>query len=128
VREGLVARTEDYAWSSARARVLRQPDALLAETRPFSGPVDDWSQWLASLGDEGLVETLRRNPCPGRPAVSASFVEQLDERLNRVLRPVRVTCSARPRRISAMAVRGFRSLCHGLRSKLLAAYGFQTRV
>jgi putative transposase len=89
VRAGLVTRAEDYAWSSARAHARRQPDALLAETRPFPGPVDDWPQWLASEGDEALVAAIRRNTCTGRPSGSEAFVKQLEERLKRVLRPMR---------------------------------------
>ena len=89
VRAGLSARAEDYAWSSARAHVMREASALLAETRPFPGPVEDWSEWLAMPGDESVVETIRRNTCTGRPSGSESFVKQLEERLHRLLRPMK---------------------------------------
>ena len=89
VRAGLVARAEDYEWSSARTHVLRQSNALLAETRPFPGPVEDWSDWLSLPGDESLVGSIRRNTCTGRPSGSESFVKQLEERLKRLLRPMK---------------------------------------
>jgi putative transposase len=46
VRGGLVARAEDYRWSSAVAHCTRRGDPYLSPARPFPGPIEDWRAWL----------------------------------------------------------------------------------
>ena len=87
VRAGIVSEPGAYEWSSARAHLDGRRDPLLSAARPFPGPVSDWSGWLASEPDTEQVETIRRNTSTGRPTGSASFVSQLERRLNRTLKP-----------------------------------------
>ena len=89
VRAAMVARAEDYPWSSARSHVLGQPNALLSDARPFPGPVENWSDWLAMPADEEAVQSIRRNTSTGRPSGSEPFVKQLEDRLRRQLRPMK---------------------------------------
>ena len=87
VRAGLVARAEDYPWSSARAHALGIDDPLLAPDRPFPGPVTTagWSAYLAEPDDEELLRAIRRNTNTGWPTGSPEFVANLEARLGRTL-------------------------------------------
>jgi len=89
VRAGLVARAEDYPWSSARAHCGLRADPVLSANalwqRRISG-VADWSMWLqAGLRPEEL-ETLRRNGPKGLPCGSETFIDDLERRSGRCLR------------------------------------------
>ena len=87
VREGIVKSAWDYPWSSARAHV-GGGDSLLWPGRPFPGPVGDWAEWLDSDWDDPeAFERLRRCTKTGRPCGGDGFVDSLEERLGRVLRP-----------------------------------------
>ncbi len=88
VRAGLTARAEDYRWSSAAAH-LRGEDDLLTRAAPLLALAPDWSAHLAEGGDEPTREALRRHERTGRPLGSEEFVVELEERLDRRLRPRR---------------------------------------
>jgi putative transposase len=66
VRAGLVARAEDFPWSSARAHVRGIPDPLLSSGRPFPGAIEDWSGWLSEGLPETVLERIRNNTQTGR--------------------------------------------------------------
>lgn len=87
VRSGLVARAEDWPWSSARAHILGEADALLSPSRPFPGEVKDWRAWLSEALSEAEIAALRSHTRTGRPLGSPAFVERLEGLLGRVLRP-----------------------------------------
>jgi len=86
LRGGLVARAEDYRWSSARAHVDGLADPLLSNPRPFPGTVRDWSSWLAEGTDPAAEALLRQTSRTGRPCGSASFVAGAELELGRILR------------------------------------------
>ena len=89
VRAGLVERAEDWAWSSAPAHCGRRTerDCLLAQSRPFPGPVPDWAAWLArGLGEDDAVR-IRRATYTGRPCGSEAFVRQMEALTGRCLAP-----------------------------------------
>jgi putative transposase len=81
--------SETYEWSSARAHALGAEDALLSPTRPFPGPVTDWSRWLEEGLSEEDVERLRRHTRTSGPLGDASFLDPLETLRNRVLRPLK---------------------------------------
>jgi putative transposase len=89
VRARLAGQAEEYAWSSARAHVLGEADALLSAGRPFPAPdvVGDWGDWLAQGLAEEAVERLRSRTRTGRPCGDASFVTRLETILKRLLAP-----------------------------------------
>ncbi len=86
LRAGLVRRAQDWPWSSARAHLAGKDDALVAAA-PLRALVPDWRAFLAEgLGEDDL-EALRRHARTGRPLGSERFVEGLEARLGRPLRP-----------------------------------------
>jgi len=85
VRAGLVRRASNYAWSSARAHCAAGPNNLLDPSRPFPGPIGDWSAWLSLSEDEGMVARLRERTQTGRPCGSDGFLARLETRLGRRL-------------------------------------------
>lgn len=85
VRAGLVARPQDYPWSSARAH-LDQRDDLLVKVRPMLEVVGDWASYLGAAANDDQ-ERLRRHVETGRPLGDDPFIEALERKLGRPLRP-----------------------------------------
>jgi putative transposase len=59
VRAGLVPRAEDFRWSSAATHCRGLESSLLARSRPFPGPVSDWSAWMATELEPHALARLR---------------------------------------------------------------------
>ena len=98
VRAGMVARPEEYLWSSARAHCggtdrhdLLDRNIWRAEWTPAS--------WRGFLHDsaEPEAERIRRNTHTGRPLGSEDFVRQMERRLCRTLAPQK---GGRPRKLA----------------------------
>jgi len=88
VRAGLVARAEDYAWSSAAAHCGLRTDVVLSDEFPPAGVVEDWSGWLhAGHDDDDAHERIRRQTRTGRPCASSKFLDHLEHLLQRTVRP-----------------------------------------
>jgi putative transposase len=87
VRAGLVARAEEWAWSSARARVEGCPDPLLAPGWPEPQRLSGWREWLAEPDDGEELKRLRLCTQTGRPCGTPDFVARLESALNRSLTP-----------------------------------------
>ena len=85
VRAGLVVRAEDYPWSSARSRVLGEPDPVLAAGFPLTAAISDWRAYLADRGDEPIIRRTRQNLKTGRPAGDNGFVREMEEMTGRRL-------------------------------------------
>jgi putative transposase len=86
VRAGLVARAEDYPWSSARGHLLGRDDGLV-KVAPLLKRVDDWRAFLSAGTRRELAGELRKHETTGRPLGSEEFVERLEDELDRPLRP-----------------------------------------
>lgn len=88
VRAGLVARAEDYPWSSAAAHCGRRADPLLepAESSSLLKGITDWRGWLAQGVPEDCLNTLRRHAPRDLPCGSDEFVTRLEESAGRCLR------------------------------------------
>jgi len=79
VDAGMVARAEDYQWSSAAAHCGLRGDILLepaSKSNVLRG-IADWSSWLSNGISGECRKLLQRNARLGLPCGSASFVEQL---------------------------------------------------
>ena len=80
---GLVARAEQFPWSSACAHVNGTPDPLL--TRHFIiERIPDWAAFLRSPQDE-FAKQFARHEWTGRPFGERAFVERLEQLTGRRL-------------------------------------------
>lgn len=89
VKARLVARAEDFEWSSARAHCAGKPDPVLSRAERWTrllGTVHNWSAWLEMGESSERLKILRRNAPKGLPCGSDAFVETLERRSGRVLR------------------------------------------
>lgn len=86
VRAGIVERPEDYPWSSARAHLAGRDDALV-RAAPLLAMVPDWARFLGTALPDEEMTALRAHLSTGRPLGSDAFVDELEIRLDRPLRP-----------------------------------------
>jgi putative transposase len=84
VRARLVARPEDWPWSSASAHLTGRADGL-TEIAGLGAHVPDWSRFLADDLDEATLETIRSGERTGRPLGDDAFVRALETRTGRQL-------------------------------------------
>jgi len=86
VRAGLVSIPEEYPWSSAKAHMKGRNDDFV-KVQPLLRMVDDWRQFLSGDVSDEEYELLQRHERTGRPLGSTSFIEQLENKLSRILTP-----------------------------------------
>lgn len=88
VRAGMVARAEDFPWSSARAHCECAWDPLLSTSpdwaRQIAG-VGNWSAWLAAGEAAAEVKLIRKRTARGLPCGSDQFVEAMEKVAGRTL-------------------------------------------
>ena len=87
IRAGLVARAEDYRWSSAAAHCGLRTDRLLSNDLPVLGLVEDWSSWLAVPNLREHDQLIRQRTESGYPCGSNDFIIQIEQKLGRPIRP-----------------------------------------
>jgi putative transposase len=87
IRAGLIARAENYRWSSAAAHCGLRSDRLLSNDLPFLGLVEDWSAWLAVPNLREHDDLIRQHTESGYPCGSDEFITQLEHKLGRPIRP-----------------------------------------
>ncbi len=80
----MVAKAEDYPWSSAKAHVYRTADAVLSKFFLLD-EIKNWSEYL-KLWDEAEGLELERHLKTGRPMGDDSFIACLENSLGRMLR------------------------------------------
>jgi putative transposase len=88
VRARMVAKAEDYAWSSAAAHCGQRKD-LLVNPKPRSkilAGIANWSKWLAEEVAEDDLTTLRHHGSQNLPCGSSEFVVELEKSAGRQLR------------------------------------------
>jgi putative transposase len=85
VAAGMVERPEEYPWSSARAHLEGKDDGITQVTALLE-IVGNWGD-LFSLSSAQEVDLLHRHERTGRPMGAEVFVEGLEKRMGRVLRP-----------------------------------------
>ena len=86
VRAGLVREPQDWPWSSVRAHMAGEDDAITS-VAPALSRTGDFAAFLGRHWDEKLFDPLRRAEIIGRPVGDAKFLEGLEEKLNRKLTP-----------------------------------------
>ena len=87
VRARLVAKAEEYPWSSAAGHTGGNIDPLLSDRHGLLADIEHWSEWLRTGEEREAVERLRLNTRTGRPLGADSFVERVEAMTCRALRP-----------------------------------------
>jgi len=85
VRAHMVARAEDYQWSSARAHCGLSADILLDSPWPEPKSIGDWSGWLAANTNIEQEQRIRDRTFTGRPCGDDAFVRSVEATLGRSL-------------------------------------------
>ncbi|MDQ6951339.1 MAG: hypothetical protein Q9M26_06720, partial [Mariprofundales bacterium] len=88
VHAGMVTLAEEYTWSSARAHLAGRDDKLV-KVSPMLDRVASWQAYLESDLDDATMHALRMYSKTGRPLGDDSFVDQLESKLGKVLRPLK---------------------------------------
>jgi len=91
VRAGLVARAEDWAWSSARAHLAGRDDGLV-RVAPLLDRVGRFTDLVgveSGEADDARFAALREAESTGRPLGSADFIAELERRIGRRLQKER---------------------------------------
>lgn len=94
VRARLVRKPWLYCWSSAEAHVEGRDSSGLLDMefwdRTFGMSGTEWQEWLMERVAAGETERLRLHTHRGRPLGSEEFLSQLEARLGKRLRPLKV--------------------------------------
>jgi len=87
VRAGMVAKAEDYRWSSARIRCGLAYDSMLDLSWPPQGTIVDWQSWLTETEPDNVANLIRRSTTRGRPCGDDSFIKSIEDLTGRRLSP-----------------------------------------
>jgi putative transposase len=94
VRARLVARAQDWPWSSARAHLAGRDDGLV-RVAPLLDRVGRIDAWFEAATDGACFATLRAAESSGRPLGADDFTVQIEQSLGRSLQ--RRTPGRKPR-------------------------------
>jgi putative transposase len=84
---GMVARAQDYRWSSAAAHCGLRKDPLLDPAFPPPGLVEHWADWLSTPENEEKTRQIRQATNTGRPCGEKEYVQRIEHCLGRNLTP-----------------------------------------
>jgi putative transposase len=82
VRARLVGTAQDWAWSSERAHLAGEDEALVS-VRPVLERVDRFADLLATEPDDSAFRAIRSSEGSGRPLGNPDFIAGLERRLGR---------------------------------------------
>ena len=88
VRAGLVERAADWPWSSVPAHLAGRDDQLTT-VAPALTRIGDFAAFLAAPIDDDDYAALRGAEVTGRPIGNGGFIGNLEQRLDRRLKPQR---------------------------------------
>jgi len=88
VRAGLVGRARDWRWSSVRAQVSGRDDGVTAFA-PIRERYPDFAAFLAEDIDAEIIERLRGAESIGRPLGDRRFLDTIERKTQRVLKPAK---------------------------------------
>lgn len=86
VRARLVDRAEQWRWSSAAAHLAGEDDELV-EVAPLLDRYGDFGAFLGGEEDQQATRRLRNGETTGRPAGTAEWLAEIEERSGRRLAP-----------------------------------------
>jgi putative transposase len=87
VRAKMVARAEDYEWSSAAAHCGLKTDSLLDSNWSALNQIPNLRQWLNDTDDDDTLFRIRADTFSGRPCGDGDFVGRVEAAVDRRLRP-----------------------------------------
>jgi putative transposase len=82
----LVARPEEWRWSSVHAHLSGADDGLV-RVAPLLQRVRDWAAYVGTAVPGDIAEALRSHVKTGRPLGDEAFVTSVERTLGRALRP-----------------------------------------
>jgi putative transposase len=88
VRARLVSRARDWRWSSVRAQLGGRDDGVTA-LAPVHERYPDFAHFLSEEPDAGMIERLRGAECIGRPLGNRKFLDAVERKTRRVLKPAK---------------------------------------
>jgi putative transposase len=86
VRAKLVKTARQWPWSSAKAHLKGRDDGLV-KVAPLLAIIGDWRAFLSSAITEETVRDLHAHGRTGRPLGSPVFLDRLERRVGRILKP-----------------------------------------
>ncbi len=86
VRAGIVPDGASWPWSSAGAHLSGCDDALVT-VAPLLDIAGDWRLFLAGDEERAVTDAIRKHERTGRPLGPETFVERLENDLDRPLKP-----------------------------------------
>ncbi|MFC1672734.1 transposase [Pseudomonadota bacterium] len=88
VKARMVRTARDYPWSSARAHLAGQDDDMV-RVAPLLERCPDWPGLVRGADDPAVLDAMRAHKGSGRPLGTDAFVDGLEKRLGRSLRPAK---------------------------------------
>jgi putative transposase len=86
VRAGIAKTPWDYPWSSARAHLQGEGDAIILQNHnPLC--IQDWRSYLTERDDPEFVNEIERHEKTGRPLGSVDFLRKLESLTGRKILP-----------------------------------------
>jgi putative transposase len=105
VRARLVAKPEDWPWSSTRALIAGEDDHVV-QVAPALERTGDFAAFLGEEFDEALTyAALRKAESVGRPVGSPEWLEEMEQRTGLTLKPQRRGPPKGTRRMEGMLAR-----------------------
>ena len=88
VRARLVERARDWRWSSVRAHIGGRDDGITA-IAPVRERYPDFSHFLSEGSEAGMIERLRGAETIGRALGNPKFLDMIERKTKRVLKPAK---------------------------------------
>jgi putative transposase len=86
VTAGIAPKPENYLWSSAKARIKVQENTFLKPFRSFH-TVHNWADYLSRPMDPNEMKTIQLHLQTGRPRGTDIFLDSIESRIGRPVRP-----------------------------------------
>ena len=86
VRAKIVNKAEDYPYSSAKAHIHGVKDEILGETLFEGRQRNDYRELMKASGREEEINNIRKHTRNGRPIGSESFIEKMEQKLDRMFK------------------------------------------
>ncbi|MBL4614759.1 MAG: transposase [Magnetovibrio sp.] len=88
VRAKLAKRAQDWRWSSVRAHLAAKDDDLVM-VAPVLERCPDFKALLKSGEDDEMMDKIRKAETIGRPIGTSAWLEEIEQRLGRCVRPAK---------------------------------------